>query len=72
MNTVPVIVLADEQGAYVGSANMLRYEVSALELGVLAKGRGVEVVRAAVDAAIACASPLSLPSVPIGEPVRDA
>lgn len=54
------VVLADELGAYVGSANMLRYEVSALELGVLAKGRGVEVVRAAVDAAIACASPLPL------------
>ena len=55
------VVLADEQEAYVGSANMLRYEVSALELGVLTKGRGVEVVRAAVDAAIACASPLPLP-----------
>jgi hypothetical protein len=55
------VVLADEQGAYVGSANMLRYEISALELGVIAKGRGVEVVRAAVDAAIACASPLALP-----------
>ncbi len=43
-------VLADEAVAYVGSANLLHYARHSLELGVLLRGRGTEVVAAAVRA----------------------
>jgi hypothetical protein len=45
------VVLADEQVAYVGSANMLLYARHSMEMGVLVRGPGTEVVAAAVRAA---------------------
>ena len=49
------VVLADEQMAYVGSANMLHYARNSMELGVLLRGRGTDVIAAAVRAAERCA-----------------
>lgn len=56
------VILADEQMAYVGSANMLHYARNSMELGVLLRGRGTDVIAAAVRAAERCA--IEIQSVP--------
>lgn len=52
------IVLADQDLAYVGSANMTRYERSSMELGVMMDGQAARVVASVVHAVEAVAYPV--------------
>ena len=52
------VILADRTSAYVGSANLLDYERSSLELGVLLEGPAVHPIAELVDAVVAVSRPI--------------
>lgn len=60
------VLLADQNLAYVGSANMTRFERRSMELGVMMDGKAARVVASVVRAVQAIAQPVSRPGAGAG------